>query len=281
VQGLKWPLLSSDVSVNGSLIGLRNSAKGSPRRLCFFEDLTIQGCETGALAAEHPVGRGLASPVFRAVRPGFHPWFVTQEEAETLTECIRAVIFVCSAVAKKANVTYWNKPDTYPMVTRVKENEHRYEIEPMQAVVPGQPPIRPPHLDEESLRQLQSQDYAVRGVMELDHMFSLAAIGKKSERKACTCIALAVDADTGMVYPPELTTSTVAPGDALAMACIKAIQTSRKMPREIRVRSRRLKECLAPLSRSLGVTISVAGRLRALDQARSHLLRMLEGDGEL
>jgi hypothetical protein len=52
-NGVKWPLLSGDVNVNGLLIGLRNRAKGSPRWLCFFEDLTLQGCEIRRLAAEN------------------------------------------------------------------------------------------------------------------------------------------------------------------------------------------------------------------------------------
>jgi hypothetical protein len=38
-------------------------------------------------ALGHPQGRGLVSPIFRTMRPGFLPWFVTEEEARTLAEC--------------------------------------------------------------------------------------------------------------------------------------------------------------------------------------------------
>ncbi|MDR5729209.1 MAG: hypothetical protein RB191_17465 [Terriglobia bacterium] len=48
-------------------------------------------------ALGHPRGRNLVSPVFRAIRPGFHPWFVNAEEARTLAECIRAVVVICTA----------------------------------------------------------------------------------------------------------------------------------------------------------------------------------------
>ena len=51
----------------------------------------------------HPVGRGLASPVFRAIRPGFLPWFVTEEEAQTLgalhERCNRDLFCRCQAGA--------------------------------------------------------------------------------------------------------------------------------------------------------------------------------------
>jgi len=143
-------------------------------------------------ALGHPRGRGLASPIFRAIRPGFHPWFITEEEARTLAECIRAVIVVCSAVASQKKVKFWDQAGTYPMVTREEGAEPRYHIELVKTSLPAEPPIPPVRLEEEALQQLRGQDYAVRGVMELDHILSGAAVGKKNERKACASFALAV-----------------------------------------------------------------------------------------
>jgi len=117
----------------------------------------------------------------------------------------------------------------------------------------------------------------VREVMELDHILSGAAVGKKNERKACASIALAVDAESGMVLAPEATDSRVAAGDALARVFLKAVQASRALPQEVRVRSQKLKECLAPLLASFGVTVRVARRLPAADEARSHLLGLYHG----
>jgi hypothetical protein len=37
----------------------------------------------------HPQGRKIVAPIFRSIRPGFHPWFVNAEEARTLAECVR------------------------------------------------------------------------------------------------------------------------------------------------------------------------------------------------
>ncbi len=187
------------------------------------------------------VGRAKASPIFRAIRPGFHPWFVTEEEAQTLEECMRAVIVVCSAASTQADVKYWDQADTYPVVSRLDgaTSEPRYRIELIETMLPSEPPLPKVHLGEEQLRQLRSRDHAVRGVMELDYFLSGAVIGKKSERKACPCIALAVDADSGIVFPPELASPSVSAGDVLAKVLLKAIQTGRALPREIWVRSGR------------------------------------------
>jgi hypothetical protein len=132
-------------------------------------------------------------------------------------------------------------------------------------------------LAEETLLAVRAQDYAVRGVMELDITYSGAAIGKKGERNACASIAIAVDAKSGMVLAPEVTDSSVPAGDTLARVFLKAIQASRTLPREVRVRKQKFKDSLAPLMESFGVTIRVASRLPASDEARSHLLGFLGG----
>jgi hypothetical protein len=227
-------------------------------------------------ALGHPQGRGLASPIFRTMRPGFLPWLVTEEEAHTLAECIRAVIVVC-AVASQESMKYWELADTYPMVTLTEGEEPQYHVEMFHSILPPEPPVTSARLPEERLLAVRGQDYGVRGVMELDITYSGAAIGKKRERNACASIAIAVDAESGMVLATEVTDASVAPGDTLATAFIKAIGLSRTLPREVRVRSQRLRDCLAPLLNSFGVTVRAASNLPASDEARAHLLGFLGG----
>ncbi len=226
----------------------------------------------------HPQGKGLASPIFRTMRPGFLPWFVTEEEARTLAECIRAVIVVCTAVTSQESVKFWELADAYPMVTRMEGPEPRYHVEMFHSTLPPEALVAPVQLAEETLLAIRTHDYAVRGVMELDHIQSGAAIGKKCERNACASIAIAVDAESGTVLAPEVTDSRVAAGEALANVFLKAIQASRTLPKEVRLRSQRLKDCLAPLIESFGVAVRVASQLPASDEARTHLLGFFRGD---
>jgi hypothetical protein len=226
----------------------------------------------------HPQGRGLASPIFRTMRPGFLPWFVTEDEARTLAECIRDLIVVCTAVASQEIVKFWERADIYPIVTRMEGAEPRYSVEMFQSILPPEPPVAPARLAEETLLAIRGQNYAVRGVMELDVTYSGAAIGKKGERNSCAMIAMAVDAESGMVLAPEVADSSVAAGDTVARVFLKAIQTSRTLPREVRVRSQKLKDCLTPLMESLGVAVCVARKLPASDEARAHLFGFFHGD---
>jgi hypothetical protein len=90
-------------------------------------------------------------------------------------------------------------------------------------------------------------------------------------------VALAVDADSGFLFPPELAPPGVSVADALAMAIIKAIETSRTLPSEVRVPSRKLKDCLNPISEVCGFPVKVVRALPALAEAREGLMRMMEG----
>jgi hypothetical protein len=56
-----------------------------------------------------------------------------------------------------------------------------------------------------------------------------------------------------MVLAPEVTDSSIPAGDTLAKVFLKAIQTTRTLPREVRVRSQKLKDSLAPLMEPFGV----------------------------
>jgi hypothetical protein len=105
-------------------------------------------------ALRHPIRSAGASPVFRAGRPGFFPWYVTEQEARLLEECLRAVIVICSAVSANPKLNYWERHYTYPLVSRVdgKDGESRYSIELAEATLPQEPPLAPAHLGPEQVR---------------------------------------------------------------------------------------------------------------------------------
>lgn len=244
----------------------------------FVSRAELQRQDRELLAAlDHPRGKGLAAPIFRSIRPGFYPWFVSAEEARILAECMRAVIAICRAIAGQTKVDFWDKPDHYPMVTCLDEAGLRYQVDLVKAILPPEPAIAAVNLPEEKLNTLRFQNYTVGSAMELDYIFQGVPIGKSSERKACASLVLAVDAEIGIIYALEATDARVPQGEALAAAFLQAIQASRLLPKEIRVRRKEHKTSLAPLMESFGVKLSVAARLPGADDARAHLLEFLHG----
>jgi hypothetical protein len=162
-------------------------------------------------------------------------------------------------------------------VTRADVAEPRYNIDLIKPVLPAQPSVAPLNLPEELLLPLRGRDYAVRGAMELEYVFSGAAVGKVNERAACVAIALAVDAETGIVYAPEATDTSVPPAEALARVFLKAVQSNRAFPRDVRLRSQKHAASLGPLMESFGVKLRVANRLPSAEEARAHLLGFMGG----
>jgi hypothetical protein len=229
-------------------------------------------------ALDHP-SAAKGAPVFRACRPGYFPWYVTEQEARTLEECLRAVIVTCHAVTKQAGKTLWERPYSYPMVSRLDDREGKptYRIELVEATLPKEPALERMQLGPEELRRLHKQDYAIRGVLEVDHFSSGAQLGNKNQRKGCLGVAMAVDSETGLVFPPEM----AAPGDsianALGRAILRASEVRRAFPHEVRVSQRKYKDCLDPISEVCGFPVNVVRSLPALAEARESILRMMTG----
>jgi hypothetical protein len=227
-------------------------------------------------ALDHPrAAKG--APVFRACRPGNFPWYVTEQEARMLEECLRAVIVTCHAVTHQTGKTLWERPYAYPMVSRVNDKDAGYRIELVEATLPKEPPLAKVQLGPAELRRLLKQDYAIRGVLELDHFDSGARLGNKNQRKGFVGVAMAVDSETGLVFPPEM----AAPGDsianALGRAILRASEVTRAFPQEVRVSKRKYKDCLEPISELCGFPVNVVRSLPALAQARESILRMMSG----
>jgi hypothetical protein len=234
-------------------------------------------------ALRHPTRAPKASPIFRACRPGFFPWYVTEQEARLLEECLRAVIVISSAVSARTGQKFWERLYTYPMVSRGddKKGEPRYKIELEEATLPKEPALAAAKLSPEQLRRLRNRDYPIRGVLELDHFPSSAKIGKKNERKALVSVAVAVDSETGFLFPPEMGTPGAPIADALGLAILNAAEASRALPKEVRVSNRKFRECLDPIAEVCGFPVNVVRTLPALTEAREALLRMLSGQAPL
>jgi hypothetical protein len=63
----------------------------------------------------HVKKRGKRGAIFRALRPGYHPWYVTEGEARTLVYCLKGVIAFCQYVFEEMeDIDYWEKEDVFP-----------------------------------------------------------------------------------------------------------------------------------------------------------------------
>lgn len=229
----------------------------------------------------HPLKRGSKVPIFRALRPGYHPWYPTEDEGLVLAECLRAVMALCERMLKGDAQDYWKDEGVFPFMVPAQEcgNGQRYDVE--IAKVP-EPPAATPEtaaLDQGRIREIRNRAYPVRGVFEADHFYGGGMIGKKDERKACVRMGLVADGNSGMVFPPELGMPERSASDIIATAVLNAVETAQRLPREIRVDQHQLKTLLEPLAAELGIIVRTVKRLPALQEAKQEILTLMGDPG--
>src|SRR6266550_6740939 len=227
--------------------------------------------------------RGKRAPIFRALRPGYHPWYVTEGEAQILVYCLQGVHAFCRHALVMEDVDYWEKEDVFPfLVPEAEDNTHEhFEIRLVKA---PEPPVAAPQaveLDESLISGIPHENLSRGGALEADHFFTGAKIGEQNERKACLRIAMVSDGDSGFAFQPELGKPEDSTGQLLARALLGAMRVGRFVPSEVRVRQKEFKILLSALSERIGFDVRVTKTLPALDQLKDHFLAMVGDPGEI
>jgi hypothetical protein len=225
----------------------------------------------------HPLAKNTAVPVFRTIRPGYHPWFMTETEVRTLVEGLEALLAVGGVRSENADVDFWREDGVYPLVRRMSE-EGKFVEYSVQCVKAPTKPVKKrkvPQLDQPRIESILGQRLRSTGILDVDHFYGAGMIGEEHERKACFRLSIAIDSKSGFAFPPQISAPQDETGDVLQGVVLKAIETKRALPVEIHVLSREFKILLAPLAKALAVPVKVKKSLPALEFAKSELENML------
>lgn len=230
----------------------------------------------------HPRKRGLKVPIFRALRPGYHPWYPTENEGLVLAECLGAVMSLCERIFKSDAQDYWKDAGVFPLMVPAQEggNGEGYTVEMVKVSAPPATTPEAAPLDQGRIGEIRDRTYPVHGVFEVDHFYGGGMIGKKDERKACVRVGLVADADSGMLFPPELGMPERATSDIITTVVLSAIETAQRLPREIHVDQHQLKMFLEPLAAELGIIVRPVKRLPTLQEAKRDLLSLMGDPGQ-
>jgi hypothetical protein len=231
----------------------------------------------------HLKKRGKRAPIFRALRPGYHPWYVTEGEAKILVYCLQGILAFCRHAAEMGDIDYWEKEDIFPFLVPKAEDKTREQFE-IRLVKAPEPPVAAPRaeeLDESLISGVLPENLPKGGALEADHFFTGAKIGEQNERKACLRIAMVSDGDSGFAFLPELGKPEDSTGQLLARALLGAMRDGRFVPREVRVRHKEFKILLSALSERIGFGVRVTKSLPALDHLKDHFLAMVGDPGEI
>jgi Domain of unknown function (DUF6930) len=229
----------------------------------------------------HPLAARARAPIFRSIRPGYHPWYVTEAEAALLAMCARGLLAFLDVLQDDPAADFWPTEDVYPLLTPVGEKETgpRYKLGSVRAVLPPLAAPEPAALDEARIRRIRDRQHPSQEPIEVDLFYSAGMVGRKNQRKACMRVALAINANTAFAYPPLALSPEAPSGSALADVVLDAIESAGALPAEIHVRSREFQALLDPLARALGFSVKVRNSLPALDFAKNELFQMMGDPG--
>lgn len=223
-------------------------------------------------------------PMFRTVRPGYHPWYVTQGEGELLAEGLRATIAMVEALHGGEPNRFWLTPEIFPLMIRSGADaggRPLYRLEKASPPRAEKAPEARPQLDEARLSRILAAKFPRREILELDQFWGASSIGKKGERKSCVRGAAAINAQTGYAYPPQVVSPDVPAAQLLADVLFDVIEIEGFLPKRVHVRKAQYQAALQPLAHLLGFGLKVAPEMPALDFFKRELLASMGERGPI
>jgi len=229
-------------------------------------------------ALDHPLKKGMLAPQFRAVRPGYLPWHVTQAEGSLLRYCLCAVNIFCATVTDEELEEFWRQKNVFPLVVPgIKEQE--YKVRLVTAPAPGPAPIEVADLDEERIRRIAAEYKKSETILEAEHFFAPGVIGQKNERKICMHPTIIADAHSGFLYHNEFGMPGESRAATVSRALLAAMESAHFVPAEVRVKETGLGTGLAGLGSALGFEVRTVKNLPAAQEAKRFLIEAISKGG--
>jgi hypothetical protein len=245
-----------------------------------------------------PRGRA-AWPQFRSFRPGYHPWFLTEDEAKYSTLCLEQTREM--ALRIKTNPECLSAPGNGQYLVRVPvENPDPAATEAGHAAQPAysealasqpalfadfvrshawqwcdqwlkpaplaEPMIRSVPYDEVRLQRIKNASSGHHGIWEIDADYMTEAVAG-DERPFFPYMLLCADHDSGFI----LATVVAQPSTwecEFTEAFLNGIEQSKLFPEKLWLRKEPLRALFEPLATRLGVAVEMTSKLTAVTHAR-------------
>jgi hypothetical protein len=214
-------------------------------------------------------------PQFSSFRPGYHPWYLTSEEAKYLTLALHQAIDV--SLRFRNNPRLLNPPMKNQHLVRVPEKEKDglkwkdewKEPHPLKEVeIVVQP------LDENRLRRINGTVTQRRGVWEIDCFFSPQGVWEKQERPFYPFVIMTANHYSGLILDSALTEPAEGMSE-LPRQFMKLAENSQSLPMKLLVRKEEVFKLLGPVAH--GLRVELVKRLTAVEAAHTSMLKFFDG----
>jgi hypothetical protein len=215
-----------------------------------------------------------AWPMFRSFHPGYWPWYLEAQEARFLTHALEQAAEV--GLRFKEDPTLLDPPDDESCLVRVPREVGGKLVweDEMVRVPPVEPESIPVVMDMEALEDVKQLPQGEH-TLEIDFSLFPIRIEEKGTRPYPPHMLLVVESSSGMILGTELLGPERGLAEMWGSVPVKVVYQIARMevlPRQIKVRSRKLFALLQLLAEELGLEVKAVPRLRELDRAKESLL---------
>ncbi|MGQ9780352.1 MAG: DUF6930 domain-containing protein [Bacillota bacterium] len=213
-------------------------------------------------------------PLFRNLRPGFHPWYLEREDIRVLTICLEQGIELARRSQMDPELLEPTRRGRILVRVGKKRNgsiswaDKREEIPTIE-----DPKVEPPLLDQVALRRLAKMRLKKQGIWECDYFYSPVPVQPKpKERPYYPFFLVIADSTEGKIIGHRMVSHKNVYSETVALV-MATISEKKTLPERLFVRRKETYEVLSPLAEALGEPelLRQAEELMLIDYFRAFL----------
>jgi len=217
-------------------------------------------------------------PLFRSYLPGYHPWYLTDEEAKYLTLCLWQAIDVSLRFKDDPRKLAPHMGNHYlvrvPKKDKTGLSWRDVWMEPLP-LQKGEIIVEP--IDEVRLEKIKRRIPNRQGVWEVDYFYYPNPIQEKKDRPYYPYITLWVDQHSGFILSHHLDK----PAECMSefqRNFFKLAEKKKILPREILVKKEETLKLFEPIASELGINIRRVKKLEMLEEAQASIRQFNAGE---
>jgi len=215
-------------------------------------------------------------PLFRSLKPGYYPWYITAWECRFLTVCLEQAMEVALLCFESKAILNRFENGRELMLLRTSQkkgqdivwvNEHHFpEVFSKEYSVYG-------ISDELTLRKLLNSLKKGSATWEADLFYSPVPVQeKKDARPYFPTIFLVADLSTGLLIGYTMLVDLKTQSIEITETLINSIQSSEKIPNRIAVEKEETRFFLAKICSQLDIKLELVEQLQMIPEVRAELL---------
>ena len=211
-------------------------------------------------------------PLFRSYLPGYHPWYLTGEEARFLTFALQQAAEI--ALRFKEDPEMLIPPEWDYFLVRVAETEGekwRWKDAWLEPSPPEEELVAEP-MDEIRLERIKGRARRQQMILEIDFFYSSQGIREEKERPYYPYVLLLADHYSGFIFGVHLAKPLKAEYQReFLKKILDFFEENEVIPEKILVEKDELYRLFEPVTSRLGIKLKETRRLRAIEDAKDSL----------